>query len=219
VQRRPALIGSVAGVIVAAIVIAALVGTDRPHQRERVAPAERFIEAWQRHRSTTWAVEGRFTRLLNSGEPALVADTFSVQRPDERLSARSGGVNALVAGQRIVCVTSPEGTTRCVGTAATKTYADEVNDELADWRTLLIGPDAVFAVTSSGNCFHLERLRGDQAFDRYGRASTMCFDHRTGALERSEIRHPAATDVFEATSIRSDVRDSDFALPAEVTLG
>lgn len=218
-HRRPALFGLVAGTILAAMVIAVLVGTHRPHHEVRAAPAERFLDAWQRHRSTTWAVEGRFTRFVSSGDPALVADTFSVQRPDERLSARSGGVNALIAGQRIVCATAPDGATRCLATPTTKTYDDEVADELADWRSLLDGPDAVFAVTASGNCFHLSRLRDDQAFDRYGRSSTMCFDRRTGALERSEIRHRAATDVFEAMSMRSDVHDSDFALPAEVTTG
>ena len=61
-------------------------------------------------------------------------------------------------------------------------------------------------------CFDL-RLLVVLAAPPYGRQATFCFDAATGALARTEIVRPEATDREQAVEIRSTVVDADLAPP------
>ena len=219
VRRRPGLIGLIFGFAVGTLVTLVLVTTGDhigdPRDSSPAASVQRFLAAFERYRGGTWAVDGHFDRFVNGRDAVLSDDTFNVQRPPEHLAAQAGRVNALAAGQRIVCVKDADAVSRCVTSPSSATYDDEVRAELDDWRKILTGPSPVFEVHVVERCFELSRLRDDVAFDRYGRSSKLCFDAETGALDHSEVRHPEALDVYDARVIRSTVTDEDFVLPSQ----
>jgi hypothetical protein len=212
---RPVLFGLVSGVVIGAVMTAVLAITlDHAKSTPPVAPAQQFLDAWSRYRAGTWAVEGHFDRFVNGQDAVLSDDTFNVQRAPDHLSRQGHRVNAVLGGQRVVCVPDLEGVARCVTSPVPQTYDQEVIGELDGWRKIVMGNAPVFAVHVNKQCFELTRLRDDVAFDRYGRSSTTCFDPATGALQHSETRHPNALDVYDARVIRAAVTPDDFALPA-----
>jgi hypothetical protein len=133
-----------------------------------------------------------------------------VQRPPDRLSVQDGALDAHLGGQHIVCTTAVDGQRKCTTAPDTVTYDDQVNAEVAGIARLANGAGAPYTVGRSGECFTLSRPPGNPALDRFGVRSTLCFDATTGALVRSEVQRPGATDRFVAMSVTAGASDAEF---------
>ena len=80
----------------------------------------------------------------------------------------------------------------------------------------MAGPVPIYSVSRDGpGCFRLDRQIQYLA-PPYGDHASFCFDAKTGALVKTEVVRPEATDVTTAVVVTSDVVDADLALPAAI---
>ncbi len=172
-----------------------------------------FLDAWAISRETTWKVAATFERTPANGSGKLSSPLELVQRPPDRLVRQFGSVAGLLDGEEVGCSTGPDGETRC-RSGAPKSYEEEVASELARLETYVAGPVPIYAVTREGpDCFRLDRQL-EYLLPPYGDRARFCFDPPTGALVRTEVMRPEATDVTNADAVSVDVTDADFELPA-----
>lgn len=218
---RPLWAG-VAGLVIGAVIVAFLAAAGIPGHRvgdddevlEGQAAARAFIDTWRRSRLATWSVDSVFTRTPRRGRP-LTAQVHSAQRPPDRLHHGLGTVNARRGDVELVCGGGDRGadTLRCREGKALRPYEEEVEAELKILRQYVIGPDALYAVRrESGGCFAL-RLRFVLPAPPYGTAARFCFDPRTLAPVRSEIRRDEGIDVTVAVNVNGDPTEADLAPP------
>jgi hypothetical protein len=175
--------------------------------RESAAAASRFLAAWERSRTGTWAVDARFVRVTTAGR-TLTTEIHTAQRPPDRLITGLGSVNARRGGQRLACASDEAGQLTCRPGGPTVPYEDEVADELRILATYVRGPGAFYAVREEGDCFRL-RLRLRVLSPPYGERARFCFDDATGAPVRSEIERVQARDRTVAVSVRDRVSDEE----------
>lgn len=222
---RPLWAG-VAGLVVGAVIVAFLAAAGIPGHRvggeggellEGQAAARAFVDTWRRSRMATWSVDSVFTRTPRRGRP-LTASVHSAQRPPDRLHQGLGSVNARRGDVELVCAGGDRGpdTLRCREGKALRPYAEEVEAELRILRQYVIGPDALYTVRQeSGGCFAL-RLRFVLPAPPYGTSARFCFDPRTLAPVRAEVRRDEGVDVTVAVNVNGDPSDADLAPPPVV---
>jgi hypothetical protein len=204
-------VATAAGVVVGALLATALAASgwhNREDEQPQVADpgvAARFLAAWTRSRSGTWAVDGRFERVTRAGR-RLVADVHMAQRPPDRLVTGLGAVDGRRGDRRLACATDADGELRCREGAVVQPFAAEVAAEVALLRSYVEGVAAFYAVRQDGTCFVL-RLSRQVLSPPYGERARFCFDRATGAPVRSEIERREARDRTIAVSVRQPTAD------------
>lgn len=208
--------------VVGAVIVAFLAAAGIPSHRvggdhqvlEGQAAARAFLDTWRRSRMAAWSVDSVFTRTPRRGQP-LTVQVHSAQRPPDRLHHGLGAVNARRGDVQLVCGGGDRGpdSLRCREGKALRPYADEVEAELRILRQYVIGPDALYAVRrEQDGCFAL-RLRFVLPAPPYGTSARFCFDPRTLAPVRTEVRRDEGVDVTVAVNVNGDPTDADLAPP------
>jgi hypothetical protein len=232
--RVPFGVWVVAGVLVGALGASALVasgaldrevGADDPddeqavqqEQHDQAAQDEQqaraataFIDAWERSRLGTYVVELSLHRTFADGT-GFTADRSIAQRPPDRLERSFGSITARLDGDVVRCRVSAR-QYRCTSGPAGRSYRALVRDEVDTLRTYFEGPVPLYVVTADGGCFDLRQERPLPA-PPYGTAARFCFDDETGATTSIRVERDEATDVTEATEVRTEVRDRDLQPP------
>lgn len=213
VPRRPPtrLLAGLAGVVVGIGVSVALVlsGTlELPRVGTNDAPA--FLEAYERSRRATFAMDAAFSRTMPDGR-RLESAAFVAQRPPDTIRRQLGGLSGVVAGRRLNCSTPAGGAYTCGPTGPAPPFEEALARDLAIFRGYFENPVPVYEVREVGDgCFELS-LVGAVVDPPYGERTRMCFDDATGAMRTLEVqRLGGAVDRLEAVSIRSVVVDEDF---------
>ena len=100
---------------------------------------------------------------------------------------------------------------------AAVSYDEEVATELKRLQAYVAGPVPIYAVTrDDASCFRLDR-QIEYLAPPYGDHARFCFDPKTGAIVKTEVVRPEATDVTTAVNVTGDVTDADLALPAPIS--
>lgn len=172
-------------------------------------PVTGFLAAYERSLTATYVVEQRFTRTAPDGR-AISYDQRLVQRPPEdRLLVGGGNGEGRIDGRVVWCFTSVDGSSRCDQSVPAEPYAAFVATEVERVRRLVVGSNPVYEVRAGEpGCWSLH-LRLDVHPPPFGTLAGFCFDAASGAVLRQEERRPEATDVVEATSIRTEVTPAD----------
>jgi hypothetical protein len=203
-------------VVVAAVPLFLRDSTPAPNSAARRTDAAAFLSAWAASRAGTWKVDATFERTLASGKGKLSNSLEMVQRPPERLVRQAGSVTGVVDGKEIGCAPGPSDKVQC-RTGASVSYDEEVATELKRLQVYVAGPVPIYAVTREGaSCFRLDR-QIEYLAPPYGDHARFCFDPKTGAIVRTEVVRPEATDVTTAVNVTGDVTDADLALPAPIS--
>lgn len=212
--------GTLAGLLVGAVLCLVLVGTGTLGVPRRLDPRDAsadFLAAWERSRRAPLLVEGEFRREQPGGR-VLTSGTQLVQRWPDRLVRQFGSTTGTVGGREVNCSTDANGNYGCAEQgepvadpdgAAEAALADELRI-LRDYFTKP-GPP-LYLVNRRGACFEL-RQRILYPDPPYGEWARFCFDDRTGALRVFERRlRDGTTESSRATSIRTDVTANDFSM-------
>lgn len=213
VRRRPPtrLLAGLAGVATGLGISVALVASgvlERVPGGADAAPA--FLEAYERSRWATFAMDARFSRTMPDGR-RLESAAFVAQRPPDTIRRQLGGLHGVVGGRRLNCSTPAGGPYTCGPAGPAPPFEETVARDLAIFRSYF-APDApVYEVRRvEDGCFELT-LVGAVVDPPYGERTRMCFDAATGAMRTLELRRTGgAVDRLEALSIRSSVTDADF---------
>jgi len=181
-----------------------------PSAAEDRRAADAFLAAWRRSLVTTWAVDSTFERQV--GTKKLAYEIRMAQRPPDRVRVAGDTVDARVGGQAFACGTGADGQLACRSTPATP-YDADVNSQVATLAGYFRAPHPLYrARVQAGGCFGLELLQNILA-PPYGRTALFCFDAKTGAPVRTEIRRTGSTDVTSATSVRAQPTQAELAPP------
>lgn len=215
--RSASLAGIGAGLIALAALVASatLLGSGTPSPARAAhdpAAAEALVAAYRRSRTAAYTVESTFHRRLRSGQEFAMA-TRVVQRPPDRLTIGETSIDGELGGTRVGCTRPDGGDWQCrkggpVDGAAT------VAADVTVLRGLVAGArgERAYDVARRGDCFHLT-LVVMAAAPPYGREATMCFDARTGALARIEVRRTRSVDRTTAIRLSEAVDPADLLLP------
>ena len=214
------LVGAVAGLLVAAVVVAAGWDPDddgpaaEPARTDPAAVAD-LLDAWERRRAGTYVLEARFRRTLE-GRSGLSSTVVTAQRPPDRLVSQGGSIDGRVEGRKVSCTTTSTGKPRCVDEGPAPAYDEDVTQAREDLAGYVEGDRPVYLVDRVDGCFRLRlALAAPPALREYGETARLCFDEETGALVRSVVTREDGEDVTELVKLRTEVSDGDFALPAE----
>ena len=222
-----ALAGLAVGLLVSAVLlVGGVLDDDGGGDQERTEPttagsevsdpevAARFLDAWSRSRTGTYAVRSTFERELRDGR-GFTSEGFLAQRPPERLQAQFGNAVGRVGGRLVTCSTGAEGVYRCAEGEPDATYAEEVEAELATLRSYVAGTNSLYRVESGDDgCFRLLERRRVPA-PPYGSTAEFCFDADTGAPTLIRIERPEGTDTTRAVEVRDEVTDADLRPPED----
>lgn len=174
--------------------------------------AAELVDAWQRMRTETWAVDATFTRTTADGR-TFSTSIREAQRPPERIRVSSAGVEAILNGARYACSIPAEEAESDCREGESVEYSEVVEAEVNNLRKQLSGSNRLYDVDKAGpGCFDLFARPGHEAAT-WGSRATLCFDPATGAPARSEFQKEGAVDVVQAVSIRPDVTDEELRLP------
>jgi len=172
-----------------------------------------FLAAWRRSKTVTYAAEQTFRREFDDGR-AFASESTIVQRPPDRLVSGMGIVEGQLGGHAVRCATGGDGKPACFTGADPFDYAGELDEEIAALRSYLLGGPPLYAIAAApGGCFELTQAR-DYPLPPYGSFARFCFDPSTGAAVRIEIHRPGSVDTTVTGTIRTEVTDADFVLPA-----
>jgi hypothetical protein len=214
-SRRTGRVAGWMGVVVGVAVVAVLVGSGVLRQDEPPPPdaSEELVRAWATYRTGTFVVEGEWRRTMNADGRTLASATWLAQRPPDRIVRRNAGVRGRIGDAVVRCNTSVDGTYACFPSDADAgPYQDEVDEEVTALRSYFTGPRPLYRVARGDDgCFVLDQ-DAPTIDPPYGSRAVMCFDDATGALRYLERHIELATEVNEATHIRSAVTDADFDL-------
>lgn len=214
-------IGFVAGAVLGVLIIAGLVITDTrvhdpgsAHAASGVPSeeaAQEFVEDWHRMRTGTWTVDSSFVRVATDGR-TYRGEIHEAQRSPQRIRVAFGTTSLEQPGKLTVCAPdTKEAKGSCRSTDRTETYEQTVESDVQNVRTLVTGPGSLYGVAkTSRHCYLLQATATTNASSTWGQRSTFCFDEETGAVESSEIVRGDVTDTTTATSIKSQVADSEF---------
>lgn len=212
--HRLPLLGAAAGALVGLAVVGGLVATDvlDPHHPETGAAAEQaLVEAWERSRQASYAMEGQFERVTEAG--VLESAVFEAQRPPDRLRRAMGGIDGTLDGRTVTCTTDEQGSFGCAPNGRAVDYQADVDAEVERLDAYVSTDPPLYEVARDGECFLLQQ-RVAVPDPPYGRRARMCFDTDTGALRFLQVETADATDTFRATSVRP-VATTDFRLEAD----
>lgn len=208
--------GSVVGVAVvlslAVAMVVVILGTDH-HPRDDAPAAERLVRAWERSRTATFVTSGTFERRSEISGSTISSEDVVAQRPPRRIHRQLGGVQGRDDDRVLVCPAAPPDRPAppCTwGAPGGRTYADEVEREVAGLRSLVTGRDPVYAVADAGaGCFRLEQLRTEPRAP-FGVEASFCFDADTGAPVRTRVIYAGGiVETVVVTDVRAEVTDAD----------
>jgi hypothetical protein len=208
------LVGVIAGLIVAAGVIAVLALTGFFASEPEKGPAEdELVAAYQRSRNATYALDGEASRTKPDGSQ-LVSGALIVQRPPDEIHRQYGSTSGRMNGRRLNCSTV-DGQYSCAEGAEVGPWDQMVTHELANLRSYFDSDHPVYKVErQSDGCFELT-LVATIADPPYGVRSVMCFDAPTGAMRSIEIEHEGGViERLEASAIRA-IKPDDFKLEGD----
>jgi sorbitol-specific phosphotransferase system component IIA len=213
--------GFAAGAVLGMVIVGGLLLTDtRVHDpgSKRISSgipseeaAQEFIHDWRRMREGTWTTDATYTRVSSDGHTSR-SEIHEAQRPPQRIRILAGSTSIEEPGKLTVCAPDTDGAKGQCRTEETQaTYAEGVDSEVKDVEQLVSGPASVYGVArSSRHCYALQAI-GSDASSSWGEHATFCFDGDTGAMKSTEIvRGGGVTDSITTTSVRSDVKDSEF---------
>ena len=230
VHRRPRLplwalvfVGVAAGAVVGLVATTLTDGpTGAPSDRivlqsdrettgaDHVATVQAFLDAWQRYRNATYTTPMVFERMSRSGQ-VLESSSIYTQQPPRRVVRQAGGL-LLTAGSASLTCTTVSNQIVCAPAPATD-YETDVANELAIWRTALLGEIPYYRIAQpKTGCFQLD-LAVAIPDPPYGDTARFCFDTLTGALVRRQIVRATATDTEEATGISTVIPFDAFTPP------
>lgn len=201
------LIGVVAGAVIGALGVAALVAADWPPTAEGPPPetaaaARRFVDAWRRSRESTWVLDGRFERVTTAGK-RLATDVHIAQRPPDRVVTGLGTIDARVGDSRLACAPDDAGQVHCRRAGVARPYAEDVADVVRNLRSYVLGPGRFYAVSEDGRwCFRVRLIRRVLS-PPYGEHARFCFDPATGAPVLSEIARTEGRDRTVAIRVKA----------------
>jgi hypothetical protein len=206
--------GAAAGVVVGLLAAGGLIASGALDGRATPVPTkpatEEFLAAYARSLETTYVVEARFTRRLDSGR-TLQSAAFVAQRPPDRITREFGGINGIVNGHQIACSTDTAGQYHCGPAAAAQDYTAMSAQQVATMRSYFGAPPAYRVSKAGDHCFDLVQAR-PLPTPPYGSAARMCFDPVSGAMSYLREDLEGAVDTFEAVTIRTAVSAADFSL-------
>jgi hypothetical protein len=183
--------------------------------RERPAPEDAFLQAWERSRLGTYVVASTFTRRLEDGRELSASTSVAQRPPRDRLVLGLGAVEGRLDGRVIRCASDAGATVSCFTGPPAPPYEEEVATEIERLEGYVAGERPLYRVERrASGCFVLV-LALDLPSPPYGRRATFCFDRETGAPTRTVIERDEAVDTTVADSIRPEVTDADLALPEE----
>jgi hypothetical protein len=208
------LVGAVAGLMVAAGVIAVLALSGFFASEPKQGPAQDdLVAAYQRSRNATYALEGESSRTKPDGTQ-LVSGALIVQRPPDEIHRQYGSTSGRMNGRRVNCSTVT-GEYSCAEGAEVGPWDQMVDSELTNLRSYFDPAHPVYTVTRQpSGCFELT-LATTMADPPYGERAVMCFDATTGAMRSIEIEHEGGViERLEASAIRT-VKPDDFKLEGD----
>ncbi len=176
--------------------------------------ASDLIDAWARWRTSTFVVDGTWTRTLDSGGPPLTGPVHVVQKPPRRLVERLGARVELFDDRVGSCDPAGEAdlpTGPCAAGFTGMTYQQRVDSELALVSGYVTGETRIYDIGRGliSGCFRAE-LTAAALGSPWGRWSEFCFDPVSGALVLSRVRRQSAVDVEIDKVTSTAVTDSDF---------
>ena len=213
--------GIAVGVAVAVALVAGGVLTV-PVRRDTTDASAPFLEAWDRYRHSTFAVQSDFRRKKVADGGVLYSATELVQRPPDRIVRQFGSVDGVLDGHPLQCSTSGVGDFQCFRSdAQVPPYDDTVRQELDNFRSYFTPsqPGAaplyrVIRAPDADDCFELfQDLRYPDP--PYGHYAKLCFDAPTGALRYLERQLDLVIETTEAVSMNPTVLASDFSTDAD----
>jgi hypothetical protein len=184
-----------------------LAPVDTIYPPDQAGHAAQFLAAWERSRRATFVAEYTFERTLAGGE-TLETTRVVVQDPPRR-QVRQGDSTTTTDDERaLLC--EPVGTETVCTERPGVDYDEAVADELAAWRTAIVGDAPAYAVqVPRPGCFDLQRAV-DLVAPPYGEATRVCFDDATGAIRSRQITRASGSDTETAVRITATVTDSDW---------
>ena len=206
---------AVVGALAAGLVVVLVAGVfDR--SSDDGDDAAHFVEAWERSRTGTFVVSADFVRTTADGRE-LRSTVEWAQRPPDRLIVQFGSAAGELEGRPIGCTTDGGGFYVCGEGEVGGDFDEALGDELAVLRTYVEGDAPLYRVEEdpvdgAQVCFDL-RLDRPIVAPPYGERARFCFDDETGAPVLVRVERVEATDLTEATEVRSEVRDADLAPP------
>jgi len=171
-----------------------------------------FVDAWQRMRSGTWAVDSDYLRRTPDGR-TLSGSVHEARRPPDHIRIALGSVDATLRGRRLVCGSSPAGEQACRDGGPAPDDAAEAAQELQTLRSNVLGTTPTYDVADQGGgCFALYP-RPSPLDAQWGPGSRFCFDPQSGAPTLTDIRRSGGSDVITALSVRRQPTDADLQPP------
>ncbi|MFP5256640.1 MAG: hypothetical protein ACLGI8_12430 [Acidimicrobiia bacterium] len=175
--------------------------------------ADALVDAWARSRRATFVTTGTYERRSDVTGAAVASEDVVAQRPPRRLHRQLGGVNGRDDDRLLVCPAPPPGENPApcrLGPAGGPTYEESVEREVEGLRSILLGPDPLYAVArGEPGCFRLDLRRPDPRAP-FGIEASFCFDPATGAPTGSRVRHEGGVEeVVVVTDVRTEVTDAD----------
>lgn len=224
-RRSKPLIGLLLGVLTGIGIATTLYvnGVPKPKQRVEVLlptplAAESFVARMQKMHTSTWAINGEFTRLLD-GKSVYSVPLKEVQRPPERLYRVGDRIFASLRGHEYTCVMNGISDANEIA----KPTCQEVSGSTNPWSTggewlhnlqmSVATPSSPYVVAEKDDgCYVLQLVRGTPQ-DQWGTRAEFCFDVQTSAIRRQTITRGQYRDRVEVLDIRTEVNDDDLKLP------
>lgn len=174
--------------------------------------AERLVVAWEQSRHATFAAEGEWERINDSGS-RIALETWVAQRPPFRRTTSGGAVTDgwNDDGHYTCSPAAGGGPPVCALDAARGSYADFVREDVAAFSQLVSGSPASYRVRDGDapGCFEM-RFAGDARGPKlFGLEGRLCFDVVTGVLVLLEADHGDVRESTRYDSIRLDVSDDE----------
>jgi len=215
--RRSTLVGGLALLAWTALLVVTAVVEIRAPDHERThdpaAPAEALIDAWARSRQATFVTTGTYERRSDVTGAAITSEDVVAQRPPRRLHRQLGGVDGRDDDRLLVCPAPPpdEDPAPCqLGPPGGATYDESTAREVDGLRSMLLGPDPLYAVRADGDgCYRLDLRRPDPRAP-FGIEASFCFDPASGAPLSSRVRYEGGVEErVVVTDVRTEVTDDD----------
>jgi hypothetical protein len=218
--RRGLVVGWTAVLAYAVALVAVTVTTRdgdlRPGDRGRdTAAASELVAAWERSLRATFLRTGTFERRSESTGAVISSEDVLAQRPPRRIHRQLGGVDGRDDRRPISCPSAPEGEdlppAPCsFGEPTLPSYEEDVATDIAALRTLVEGPDPVYAVERAADgCFDLAQQRVEPRAP-FGVEARFCFDEETGAPTDSRVGYSGGiVEVIAVVSVTNEVDDAD----------
>jgi hypothetical protein len=203
-------------VTLVAVTVTTRDGDLRPGDRGRdPGAAAELVSAWERSLEATFLRTGTFERRSETTGAVISSEDVLAQRPPQRLHRQLGGVDGRDDRRAVLCPSAPEGETAppapCSFSDPTlPSYEEDVEADVAALRTLVEGPDPVYAVEHAPDgCFDLAQLRVEPRAP-FGVEARFCFDEETGAPTDSRVRYAGGiVEVVAVVRLTSEVDDAD----------